>query len=352
MITFLVALLVLLLGLVLWFFLFPVRVLRDPKVSREVLCPPDVYVYSFVIHIHTQFSHDSLGKPEDVERSLKECGVDYALVTDHDNDLISSFAGERILPGKEIKLTDGNGNLAGDVLDFGDLKVIAHPFTEKYRWRLEKNTDYLLEIVDLKDEILRSKVRLFLLVLGFLVLYPVMRGKVLRHLSRVVDLEKLALRYLREGWRNPVVGGLDHHVKIYVNDAGRKVLVPDYRISFSILRNFLITEREVRNGRDLLRSLKEGRVVLSFSEKVTLVWNEDTKLKVYSPFDNTLVTVLSPEGRTFEVVGPNCTLDLKPGRYMVLGFTYIFRVWKFLFGLRPLFLSYPLEVKDEGETSS
>jgi hypothetical protein len=347
-----VTVLFLLLVLIAWFFLFPVRLLKNPKVSAEVLEPPDLYVYSFVLHLHTQFSHDSLGKPEDVEEALRVCGVDFALVTDHDNDLVGRFSSSRILAGKEVKLSGEDGDLVGDLLDFGSLKVIAHPFTEKYRWKGSREGPELLEIVDLKDEILSSKPRLLAVFLVCLLLYPLLGRRVLRHLLRLVDAERSALRYLREGWRNPVVGGLDHHVKVYIAEVKRKVLIPHYTLSFSLVRNILLTRRRVNSAEDLPKALKEGRTVVSFSEKVPVVWEEGRRLKVYSPYHNTLILLLSPEGVKAEVIGPNCTLDPEPGRYLVLGYTFIFKVWNILFGLRPLFISYPLEVRDEGETSS
>ncbi len=341
-----------LLLLFLWLFLFPVRFLRGYRVSGEVLEPPDLYVYSFVLHVHTQFSHDSLGKPEDVERALKESKVDFALVTDHENDLVSRFGGRSLVAGKEVKVVSEEGKVLGDLLDFGEVKVVAHPFSEKYGWRLEKDPEYFVELVDLKDELLRSKWRLFLLLLSLPLLYPFLKRKVFRKISRLVDTERLVYRYLKEGWRGKCVGGLDHHVKVYVNEVKRSLLLPDYSVSFSVLRNLLLTDEEVSKGEDLLKALKRGNTVISFTEKVPLVWTEGKFLKVYSPFEKTLTLLVSEKGIESEVLGPNCTLRPRPGRYGVLGFTYIFRIWKFLFGVRPLFIFCPVEVEDERETPS
>ncbi|MDQ7083209.1 MAG: hypothetical protein Q9N34_09930 [Aquificota bacterium] len=346
MITALLFVITLVFTLLIWFFLFPVRLLRNPSVSLEILEPPDVYVYSFVLHIHTQFSHDSLGKPEDIERALDLCGINFAIVTDHENDLVGRFSSDRILAGREVKVREG------DLLEFGDLKVIAHPFSEKYTWKGRKDSGYLLEIVDLKDEVLRYKVKLFLFLLTALLLYPFLRRRVLKHLVKVLEVEKVALRYLREGWNCPVVGGLDHHVKVYITDASKRILIPDYTHSFSLMRNLVMTPCEVKSARDLPKAIKEGRILVSFSEKAPLVWREGRNIKVYSPYANTLTVLLSERGVEAEVLGPNSVLESRGGRYMVVGYTYILKLWNILFGLRPLFLALPAEERDEGKTPS
>lgn len=346
MITALLIAITLVFGLLIWFFFFPVRFLRNRSVSVEILEPPEIYVYSFVLHIHTQFSHDSLGKPEDLERALDLCGVDFALITDHENDLVGRFTSERVLAGKEVKVPEG------DLLEFEGLKVIAHPFSEKYTWKGSRDPGYLLEIVDLKDEILRSKAKFLLFLLTALLLYPFLKGKVLRYVLKVVEVEELALRYLREGWRCPVVGGLDHHVKVYITDASKRILIPDYTHSFSLMRNLLLTRREVKSARDLPKAIKEGRILVSFSEKVPLVWREGRSIKVYSPYPNTLTVLLSERGVEAEALGSNSVFEPGDGRYVVVGYTYILKVWNILFGLRPLFLALPAEEEDEGETPS
>ncbi len=333
------------LAITLWFFLLPVRYGGRLSPSDKVIEPPDGYVYSYVLHIHTQFSHDSLGKPEDVMRARDSLRIDYAIVTDHDNDAIGKFADDRLIAGREVKVNDGEGNLKGDLLEVGDLRIIAHNFRQKYRWRLERREDYLIELVDLRDALLERKLSLILYTISGLLLYPVLGRRVLKNLTRLIDPELYVKRFFEEGWRSKVVGGLDHHVKLYFREVGRRVLIPSYTLSFSLMRNFVLTDVEVKRKEDLLEAIRRGRNLISFSEKPSFVWTEGGKIKAYSPFSNTFMVILSSKGKELRHLGSN--LELLPdekGYYIVLGYRYAFRIWRFVFGVRPLFVSDLLEV--------
>ncbi len=330
---------------------YPVSFLKVKKsqgVSPTSL--PPVYLYSFELHIHTQFSYDSLGKPEDLLRSSREEDVDFLIVTDHDNDHIRHFASETIIAGKEIKLTDGGGKILGDVLEVGSLRVVAHPFKGKYRWRLPLPEDYLFEIVDLKDALFEKKAPFF-----FLLPYTILRGLIsinlaLNLLKRLVDIRKYALMYLRMGIKNPVVAGLDHHVKVYIREVGIRFLFPHYRHSFRMLRNFLITDRKVKDKEDFLRELQRGNTLISFGKKPTLFWKEAQTLKVLPP-TNCLMCLLREEGAEF-YSGSYFELPTPSGRSLLLGYTYTFRLWRFYFGLTPLFLFLCKEVKNGRDAPS
>ena len=346
MIEIILLLLILLPLLILWFLLFPVRWARDARISDKILEPPEGYIYSFVIHVHTQFSYDSLGTPEDVMEARDRHRIDYVLVTDHDNDHIKNFGDGRLIAGKEVKLNDEEGNLLGDLLEIGDVKVIAHHFRGKYRWRLEKRRDYFFELVDLRDSFLERKFRLALYILSSALLYPLTgKERLIRQFSKLVNVEDYVRRFLKEGWRSKVVGGLDHHVKLYFREVGNKFLFPSYDFSFSLMRNFLLSKEPVESGEDLLKALKEGTNLISFSDKASFVWKEGRNIHVYSPFGNTYILVMSGKGGRWEFLGPN--VEFSPGEndaYLVIGYTYAFRIHRFLFGLRPLFVSDLLEV--------
>ncbi len=345
MVVLLIALL--LLTLILWFYLFPVRFVSGTKRTDTLLEPPELFLYSYVLHIHTQFSYDSLGKPEDVIRARDRLGIDYAIVTDHDNDSIKNFADSRLIAGKEIKLNDENG-LVGDLLDIGELKIIAHNFREKYRWRLERPHDYLLELIDLRDALLENKLKLTVFLIAGLVLYPFMGKRVADNFRKLIDIELYARKYFEQGWQHKVVGGLDHHVKLYAREVKTRLLIPDYELSFRLVRNYVLTRRSVTSGEELLRAIKLGQNVISFCGKPCFVWKDKGLIKVSSPFKKSYIVVLSPEGAVDEFVGPNCVLDIPQGGYIILGYNYSFRIWRLLFGIKPAFVSCIPEVKDDG----
>lgn len=345
MITALIILLLGIFALILWFFLFPVMYVRKAGKPSGVIEPPNGYLYSYVIHIHTQFSYDSLGKPSDLLEAKETQGIDYVIVTDHDNDNVRFFADDWLLAGREVKVHNAKGQLVGDLLEIGELKVIAHPFREKYRWRLEKREDYLIELIDLRDALFEKRASVLLFVLGAMLLYPLLGGKVLSHLTRLIDTLRYVRRYFREGWRNKPVGGLDHHVKLYLQEVRKKVLFPPYSVSFSLLRNFLLTDRKVKDGREFLKALREGINLISFSPKPSFVWKEGKRLKACSPFEKTLMVIVSEKGEERAYLGPNLEY-VSPEKCccIVLGYSYAFRIGGLLFGIRPLFISDLMEV--------
>ncbi len=346
MILLLFLLLLMIACLLIWYFLFPVRYVPRAKPSKNLVEPPDLFVYSFVIHIHTQFSFDSLGKPEDLLTALEEQSIDFAIVTDHDNTDIAKFRDKRIIPGKEVKINDEEGKLLGDLLVAGELKVIAHHFREKYRWRLERDEDLIFELIDLRDALLKSKLRLFLYLLTSIFFIPFARKKAVRGIIRLVDTMYYALRYTGEGWKNKIVGGHDHHVIFYFRDVKTKVMIPDYRHSFSLMRNLVLTNQKVSGGAELTRAIKNGFTLISFSEKNSYVWTEGSTLMAVSPTENTYMAVIKDGNIYEEALGSNYSLkSTEKGYYMILGFTYRFRIGRLLFGVRPLFVSDLLEVK-------
>ncbi|WPM32292.1 PHP domain-containing protein [Hydrogenobacter sp. T-2] len=331
--------------------LYPVRFFKVEKVNKTSFPDlPPVYLYSFELHIHTQFSYDSLGKPEDLKKASREEDIDFLVITDHDNDHIKYFADGGIIAGKEVKITDEKGKVLGDILEVGDLKVVAHPFKEKYKWRLPLPEDYLFELIDLKDALLERKMLLF-----FLLPYIALRSLIsinlaLNCIKRLVDIKGYALMYMKMGIKNPIVAGLDHHVKVYIREVGIRFLFPNYTHSFRILRNFLISSKRIESKEDFLKELKRGKGIISFSKKSTLFWQEGSWLKVLPP-TNCLLLVLEKE-REKSYLGSYFELPIPSENSLFLGYTYKFRLWNFYFGLVPLFIFSFREDKHAGATAS
>ncbi len=154
----------LLLILFLLLLIYPVSYCRFKELKEELPDPPTLYSYSFVIHIHTQFSMDSLGKVEDIKRAMEENQIDYALITDHDNDKVKDFLEKNMLCGIEKKLR-GRGSL----LYFKDFKVVAHPFL-KNPWKFNRKEGFFLELIDLKD-LIYINYKKILIFLPFLLIF-------------------------------------------------------------------------------------------------------------------------------------------------------------------------------------
>lgn len=334
----------------LWVELYPVKLVRARRSEKKLQTFPPLYLYSFELHIHTQFSHDSLGKPEDLLLSAKEENIDFLIVTDHDNDHIKHFAGPEIVPGKELKLTDEKGRVMGNLLEFGDIKVIAHPFKEKYRWRLPICGDYFFELIDLKDALLEKKLLLFALLPAVILRGLVSTNLALNLLKKLIDIRKYARLYLKMDIDNPVVGGLDHHVKVYIREVGIRFLFPHYTHSFRLMRNFLISDRKLGNREEFLKELKKGNVVISFDRKPTIFWREGDTLRVLSPSD-CLLEVLCKDKEEFWR-GSYFEIEPCAGKCLFLGYTYKLRVWNLYLGVEPLFVFLFTEERDALECNS
>ncbi len=326
------------------FFLYPVRVEKISKNFKDLnLLPPSaVFLYSYQFHIHTQFSYDSLGKPEDLFKARDETQIDYVIVTDHEVDHFKHFADDRTIVGVERKINDEKGRLLGDVIEVSDLKVISHHF-RKYRWKLPREKNYLFELINLKDALVHKRRRLLFHLLFAPFLYPIAKNCYLKSFTKVIKPEEFAERYLKEGWENKLVCGLDHHVKVYVREVGIRFVFPSYRFSFLLMRGFILSKNPVRTKEEFLKAFKESPHIISFSEKPTLYWIEGKDLIYYSPFSNTLVLLLSEKERKV-FLGANGRIALERGKYILVGYTYLFRMGDIFFGLRPLFLSDLIEV--------
>jgi hypothetical protein len=323
--------------------LYPVRVLRARSSHLVPYTLPDLYLYSFQIHIHTQFSYDSLGKPEDLLRSADEEHIDYLIVTDHENDHIGHFSCKKIIAGVERKINDPKGKILGDLLEVGGLRVIAHPFKAKYEWKLPIPKDYFFELIDLKDALLERKGMLL-----FLLPYLLVRGffsidGALEVLKKALPVEKYARRFMRKNINNPVLGGLDHHVKVYIREVGIKILLPDYRYSFRLMRNFLLSWRRVEDKEDFLEELKEGNIVISFDRKPTLFWEEKGLLKVLPPKECLLHCIKGEE--EIHYAGTYFELEAK-GKNLFIGYDYKLKLGRVFLGLKPMFIIFWTEDKN------
>ena len=316
-------------------FLFPFRWIKAKHVNDLPDKIPNLFVYSYQAHIHTQFSYDSLGKPEDVFSAMEKESIDFALITDHDNDNFKHFCNNKTVAGVERKINSKDGIL-GDLLEIDKLRIIAHPFKEKYRWKLNKE-GYFLEIIDLKDALLEDKRKLFFFLPAVMLLYPFIKEKSLELLKKVINVESYAVRYIQEGWNNPILGGLDHHTKIYIREVGKRILFPSYSQSFYLMRNFLITNRPVNSATELLDAITSGLNLISFHRKVFLTYKDRANVRVLSPYKKFLVLHITDKSKSY-YQGCNLQLPIEEGRNIYVGFLYSFKLKNFYFGIKPALL--------------
>ncbi|NPB04854.1 MAG: hypothetical protein GXO08_00500 [Aquificae bacterium] len=300
-----------------------------PKEERE---PRTENQRSFVLHVHTQFSYDSLGKPEELEEAARRLGISRVFITDHENDLFKEVVkpASRDLFSVGVEFQDPR---YGRLLALGNgLFVVAHPNhgkKDEYRWRGNYPENFLYELVDLKDALVRANplVKLHLAV-RFLLLYPLLGLRALDYFPRLVPVKDWVLLYLeRTGGRMPVAGGLDHHVKFSFWEKPKKSLsFPPYLWSFYLLQNRTF-------GDEPEEALKRGRLYLSFcGERISL---ENGRV----PVKGKVLTV-----NFFRNGGIRANLcgRVERGAAVSVLYRYLFRVKGLFFGLRPaVLLQFP-----------
>jgi len=316
-----------LLGLltVVFFELYPVKVLKVENCKLRGKFGK-VNQKSFVVHVHTLFSYDSLGKPEEVEKIAQTLGVDKVFITDHDReDLKGKFPPSEVLVfGWEYQ--DGKyGRLLK--LAEGKYTVIAHPNNEKkalYRFKNLYESHFFYELVDLKDVLQSAKLPLkFYFFLRSLVLYPLWGLKALDYFPKLIPLKSWIELYLkRTGGKLKIIGGLDHHVKFSFWEKPKKFFsIPHYKWSFYILQNKTFRE-------DVFNSLNSGRFYLSFCS--TEVYVEANRVLVnrkrYLTFNH------FAGGK----VSVNTCGRIEKETKIVAIYGYTLRVGRLFFGLTPL----------------
>ncbi|RTZ59702.1 MAG: hypothetical protein DSZ31_03420 [Gammaproteobacteria bacterium] len=281
---------------------------------------------SFVVHVHTLFSYDSLGKPEEVKKVAQTLGVDKVFITDHDREDLKGFfpPSDRLVFGWEYQ-DEKYGRLLK--LAEGKYTVIAHPNNEKkalYRFKNLYESHFFYELVDLKDVLQGSKFPLKLyFFLRSLVLYPFLKLKALNFFPKLIPLNRWVEVYLkRTKGELKIIGGLDHHVKLSFWEKPKKFFsIPHYKWSFYILQNKTF-------GEDVFSSLNSGRFYLSFCS--TEVYVEGNRVLVNRKRYLTFNHLASGK------VSVNTCGRIEEGTKVVAIYGYTLRVGKLFFGLTPL----------------
>lgn len=229
--------------------------------------------YRGVIHAHSHFSHDSEGSDERIVQAAAEAGLDFLMMTDHQNDPRSVTEGLRgwrgrtlFVPGAEISI--GRGSLLGldlkrhvrgaevaakvaDVLAQNGQAWAAH--VEGWRPdQLELEGLAGMELYNLHyDAVLDGRIAGLWRAARFL------RTDPQRALEQILDRPVLALKRwdrITVHRRFPVIAGNDSHENVRRGD----VLLDPYPRSF----RFVNTHVFVRGPLDVPRlreALAEGR---------------------------------------------------------------------------------------------
>ncbi len=283
---------------------------------------------TFVVHVHTYYSYDSLGKPEEIEKAAKKLGIDKVFITDHNNDFIKFYKSPLIIPGIEYQ-----DPIYGRVLKLNNLfLVIAHPNNNRkpeYSWRGKYKKDFFYELIDLKDVISEASTSLKIyFILRFLLLYPFVKLKALNFFPKLIPIFKWIEFYLQRTKGDlKIIGGLDHHVKLSLWEKPKKFFsFPPYLWSFYLLSNKTF-------GDEIIESLYSGNFYISLCnfeilKKDNKILYKERKILTFNFFKKGFYKVNS-----CGIIEANASL--------VVLFKYSFRIGKIYFGLSPVAIYRP-----------
>ncbi|WP_456392473.1 PHP domain-containing protein [Persephonella sp.] len=320
--------------------------------------PEDIYRYSVIAHIHTQFSFDSLGKPSDIKKAMEENGIDFVFVTDHDNDNYRFFEDERIFAGVEKNTPDGRLLLLGN-----KLPVISHPNNfefEHYRWKGEFRPDHLYEIIDIKDGIVWNKPLAIISLIKNIIIYPLTRD-ILHKWNCLIPLESWSRLYFARARGLKLIGGLDLHIKLVYQEHTHGILIPSYRAGFKWLVNRVYSRKPLNGKEDVLDALKKGNLYISLKQfygeffatngsdvylpgekippgsKLVCEFPHKKTVKILK-YENKPVVVTHRDRFGYEVN--------MAGMYHFEVYEYDFRIGNLYFGFRPVAITNLFEVVD------
>jgi hypothetical protein len=326
--------------------------------------PENVKKYNVIIHLHTQFSFDSLGKPSDIRKAKIENNIDFVFITDHNNDDYKYFEGDGIFAGIEKNTPEGRVLLIGN-----ELKAISHPNNlefDHYKWRGDFSIEYLYELINVKDVIVWKKSLSILTLLKNLFLLPLTRD-IYRKWNSLIPLDNWMELYFSRALGLKYFGGLDHHVKFVYQEHTHGILIPSYNSAFKWLVNRVYSRKEFTYKKDILESIKRGNLAITMNGADGYFWASDHRDMLvglpgdkidYSSYLNcsiehkkpVLIALKKDNNIMFitEKTEFSYPADEK-GYYHFEVYEYDFKIGNIYFGVRPVVITNYFEVVDEIE---
>lgn len=324
--------------------------------------PKYIETYKTIIHIHTQFSFDSLGKPSDIKKAMEVNEIDFVFVTDHNNDNYKFFENGKVFAGVELNTNDGR------VLHIGNkIKAISHPNNfefEHYRWKGEFSRNYVYELVNVKDAVVWSKTLSILTLLKNILILPITKN-IYHKWNSLVPLFKWSHIYFSRARGLRIFGGLDHHIKFAYQEHTHGILIPSYISGFKWVQNVIYSFKPLTVKDDILDAIKRGNLHISINGFEATFWaNKENELyltgdviegRCYLNCDvkskkqtikilkHENEPVLITEKKHFSYLVREC------GFYHFEIYEYDFKIGNIYFGFRPVCITNPFEVVNVGE---
>ncbi|SNR69874.1 phosphoesterase [Desulfurobacterium atlanticum] len=347
--------------LLLFFFYLDIRPIKRLKklekgLSYKVKIPQNIYRYNVAIHIHTQFSRDSLGKPSDIKKAMEVNAIDYAFITDHDNDNYKFFEDERTITGVEKNTPSGRLLLLGN-----KIPVISHPNNfefDHYRWKGEFKEDHLYEIINIKDAIVWNKPLTIATLIKNIFFWPFTRN-LLRKWNSLIPLETWSKLYTERAKKLKIIGGLDIHIKAVYQEHTHGILIPSYINGFRWLINKIYSRKPIKNKESIMKAIANGNLYLSiegFEGDFLCTKNGKVFLPGEKVPSGSILNISAKKKKTLKMIKkdgnpikitdkPAFTFKLEDeGFYHVEVFEYDFRLGNLYFGFKPVAITNYFEV--------
>lgn len=330
----------------------PVKKLKVAHhVDANISQYPEIFRYMVIVHVHTQFSFDSLGKPSDIKKAMEENNIDFVFITDHNNDNYRYFENDRVFAGVEKNTSDGRLLLLG-----GRLPVISHPHNfdfEHYKWKGEFKQGYLYEFIDLKDVIVWNKFKTAIKLLANIIIYPLTR-RITYKWNCLIPMEKWRNLYYSRAKHLSIIGGLDFHVKFVYQEKTHGVLIPSYTDGFKWVANVVYSKKKIENKDEILQALHNGNLYISINKNFIDIWAEDSdgiklvgenlkkggKVYVKLPCGKFVCRIFKDGEEFFTTNNHSFQVKLEEsGKYWLEVYEYDFRVFGIYVGFRPVVIT-------------
>jgi len=257
--------------------------------KEPIPIPNGYYDYRGIIHCHSVYS-DGSGSVEEIMEAANRAGVDFLILTDHDERLALRDGKEGwynkslLLVGEE--LTTQTGHLLGlripdaswrfgpepqeaieDIKELGGLAFIAHPYHPRNPWR-----DWNVRLHDgmeiFNGDTLWRMGGWYRLGVELLT-YPV--NPFYSLLSAVHYPYKNIEKWDELTQKGPVIGlaGSDAHGVIPLLGKGRGIKIPSYEAIFKVMKNHILTPFKLtgflQHDKEMIyESLQQGHCYISF----------------------------------------------------------------------------------------
>ncbi len=236
--------------------------------------------YRGVFHVHTRYSHDSSGSLKDVARAARRAGLDFVVITDHNNLRAKSDPEAQKFPPKPLlifgtEISTDAGHLvalgieheihppitAQEAIDRirkeGGFAILAHPICKKGAWRdWEVEGFHAIEIYSYSCDFYgRNKAKLTFELL--LLPPPLLAERVFREPRETLNRWDSLLQ------KQPVaaVGSVDAHVALPF--LGFHLM--RYSLSFEAVTLYVLAES--LSEKEVIEAMASGRSYIAFETR-------------------------------------------------------------------------------------